>query len=138
MKREFTYIGLKLADPNLKLTVEEVRSFYSGQYRDATRFAKAPAQSPAKRHPVLRSRYSGIALLLVGGKVQSEILRLAQNDRPITFCGIPLTMPAGGRQARLRLWDGLEPIYHFADSRQCIRFLLLIVQLEKDGKLSAR
>ena len=27
-------MGLKLADPNPKLTVEEVRSFYSGQYPD--------------------------------------------------------------------------------------------------------
>ena len=34
LKREFTYMGLKLADPNSKLTVEEVRSFYSGQYPD--------------------------------------------------------------------------------------------------------
>ncbi len=34
LKREFIYMGLKLADPNPKLTVEEVRSFYSGQYPD--------------------------------------------------------------------------------------------------------
>jgi PRTRC genetic system protein C len=34
LKREFTYMGLKLADPNSKLTVEEVRSFYSRQYPD--------------------------------------------------------------------------------------------------------
>ena len=34
LKREFSYMGLKLADPNSKLTVEEVRSFYSGQYPD--------------------------------------------------------------------------------------------------------
>jgi len=29
LKREFGYMGLKLADPNSKLTVEEVKSFYS-------------------------------------------------------------------------------------------------------------
>jgi PRTRC genetic system protein C len=34
LKREFSYLGLKLADPNSKMTVGEVRSFYSGQYRD--------------------------------------------------------------------------------------------------------
>jgi PRTRC genetic system protein C len=34
LKREFTYMGLKLAYPNSKLTVEEVRSFYSAQYPD--------------------------------------------------------------------------------------------------------
>ncbi len=34
LKREFSYMGLKLADPNSKLTVEEVKSFYSGQYPD--------------------------------------------------------------------------------------------------------
>lgn len=34
LKREFSYLGLKLADPNSKMTVEEVRSFYSGQYPD--------------------------------------------------------------------------------------------------------
>lgn len=34
LKREFSYMGLKLADPNPKLTVEEIRSFYSGQYPD--------------------------------------------------------------------------------------------------------
>jgi PRTRC genetic system protein C len=34
LKREFTYMGLKHADPNSKFIVEEVRSFYSGQHPD--------------------------------------------------------------------------------------------------------
>ena len=34
LKRDFSFQGLKLPDPNPKLTVEEVRSFYSVQYPD--------------------------------------------------------------------------------------------------------
>ena len=34
LKRPFAFLGLKLPDPNPKLTAEEVRSFYSAQYPD--------------------------------------------------------------------------------------------------------
>ena len=34
LKRCFAFLGLKLPDPNPKLTAEEVRSFYSAQYPD--------------------------------------------------------------------------------------------------------
>jgi PRTRC genetic system protein C len=34
LARSFAFLGLKLPDPNPKLTVEEVRSFYSAQYPD--------------------------------------------------------------------------------------------------------
>ena len=34
LKRSFAFLGLKLPDPNPKLTAEEVRSFYSAQYPD--------------------------------------------------------------------------------------------------------
>ncbi len=34
LKRSFSFHGLKLPDPNPKLTAEEVRSFYSAQYPD--------------------------------------------------------------------------------------------------------
>lgn len=34
LKRSFSFQGLKLPDPNAKLTAEEVRSFYAAQYPD--------------------------------------------------------------------------------------------------------
>jgi len=34
LKRSFSFQGLKLPDPDPKLTAEEVRSFYSAQYPD--------------------------------------------------------------------------------------------------------
>jgi PRTRC genetic system protein C len=34
LTRSFSFLGLKLPDPNPKLTAEEVRSFYSAQYPD--------------------------------------------------------------------------------------------------------
>jgi PRTRC genetic system protein C len=34
LKRSFSFQGLKLPDPNPKLTAEEVRPFYSAQYPD--------------------------------------------------------------------------------------------------------
>ena len=34
LKRSFSFQGLKLPDPNPKLTAEEVRSLYSAQYPD--------------------------------------------------------------------------------------------------------
>ena len=34
LKRSFAFLGVKLPDPNPKLSAEEVRSFYSAQYPD--------------------------------------------------------------------------------------------------------
>jgi len=36
LKRSFSFLGVKLPDPNPKLTAEEVRQFYSTQLRPAT------------------------------------------------------------------------------------------------------
>jgi PRTRC genetic system protein C len=54
LKREFTYQGLKLADPNPKLTVEKVRSFYLAQYPDLAT-AAPPGRRPRARNCVTAS-----------------------------------------------------------------------------------
>jgi len=36
MSREFSYMGVKLPDPNSMMTPEEVRQFYAAQYPDIT------------------------------------------------------------------------------------------------------
>lgn len=36
VEREFVYHGTTLADPNCKLSIEEVRSFYANQFPELT------------------------------------------------------------------------------------------------------
>jgi len=49
LEREFTYMGLKLPEPNPKLTVEEIRSFYWGQYPELATAAITGPEVAAER-----------------------------------------------------------------------------------------
>ena len=54
VEREFVYHGATLADPNPKLSIEDVRSFYSAQFPELTNAAITGPETVGER---LRYRF---------------------------------------------------------------------------------
>ncbi len=54
VEREFLYHGIFLADPNSKLSIEEVRSFYANQFPELTTAAISGPETVGDR---LRYRF---------------------------------------------------------------------------------
>ena len=55
MERNFTYLGLQLADPNPSLTPEQVRDVYSSSYPEIT---TAAIEGPAAIDGTLRYKFT--------------------------------------------------------------------------------
>ena len=49
LEREFVYHGSSLADPNPKLSIEEVRSFYANSGERGSSWPRPPVPKPCPR-----------------------------------------------------------------------------------------
>lgn len=57
MSRIFSYCGLHLADPDIRLTPEQVRDFYSGSYPEVT---TASIEGPEVVDGVLKFKFTRV------------------------------------------------------------------------------